>query len=121
MTERTEQIQGPVDSVLTHLLSGLEAAMWAEGMGNTTTTRVLNRVAFGDPEGGRSGRLEDIPDWAEHLAQETLDDIRKILDETSGTFGEPGRDEIRLVVLAMARETLQTAGPLGQALSPRKD
>jgi hypothetical protein len=106
-----------VDSVLTHLLSGLEAAMWAEGMGNTTTTRVLNRVAFGNPEGGRSGRLEDIPDWAEHVAQEALDSIRQVLDETSGTFSPPSQDEVRLVVLAMARETLQTASPLGQALS----
>lgn len=115
----TEQIQGPVQSAVTQLMQHMEAAMWSRGIEPQTALEVINVLMFGSPGGNsRGGKVTSVPDWAEDVAGETLASIRRVLDETSGTFSEPSGDEVRLVVLALVRMALQMPDTFDQVLAP---
>jgi hypothetical protein len=122
----TEHAQGPVQSAITDLMQHMEVAMWSRGVDPQIAMEVLNVMMFGDYRGNsRGGTVTGIPGWAADLGDKLLDftdrSVAARRKEHGVTTPEGFADDVRLVILALVRKTLQDMpDTFEQVLAPRK-
>lgn len=126
MTQPAESVQGPVQSAITQLIGHMEVAMWSRGIDPVTTQEVINVMLFGSPDGNsRGGKVTGIPGWANDLGDKLLDFTDRTVAARRKEHGiattEGFSDDVRLVILALVRKTLQKMpDTFEQVLAPRK-